>query len=43
MGVVSARGSSKVANVPEEKAIYYEGKEIKTFDDLLDNFHLDSF
>ena len=26
-----------------EKTIIYEGKEIKTYDDLLANFHLDSF
>ena len=26
-----------------EKPIMYEGKEIKTFDDLLDNFRLETF
>ena len=26
-----------------EKTIIYEGKEIRTYDDLLANFHLDSF
>ena len=37
------RGSSKSHMTLEEKPIMYEGKQIKTFDDLLANFHLESF
>ena len=43
-GAISGhRASSTSALSYSERPIIYEGVEIKTYDDLLDNFHLDTF